>query len=102
MKITNEQIEQWEIESMADAVGNCLELNNEFVVKYCGARVADLLKPVPEQDREYVLSGCIGEGYFPGCLYGELPDAIVLPHGEIEFQFEGDANEVFETPNELT
>jgi hypothetical protein len=102
MKISNDQIEQQEIDSMADAIGNCLELNNEFVKKYAGETVAALLLQLAEKDREFALQGCIGAGYFPGGLYGELPEAIVLPHGEIEFQFDGDPSEVFETPDDLT
>jgi hypothetical protein len=102
MKITNEQIERGEIDQMAEAIGNCLELNREFIKQHCGETVSALLLQLPEKEREFAIQGCIGEGYFPGCLYGEMPDAIVLPHGEIEFQFEGNAEEVFETPEELT
>lgn len=101
-KISNEQIEQWESESMIDALGNCLELNSEFIARYCGENVANLLKQLPEDAREFALQGCIGKGYFPGCLYGEQSDAIVLPSDEIEYQFKGKPEDVFETPGELT
>lgn len=47
MKITNEQIENWEAESMIDSLGNCLELNNEFIKRYCGENVAKLLLQIP-------------------------------------------------------
>ncbi len=101
-KITSEQIMRWEADSMTEALGNCLELNSDFIAKYCGEKVAELLNQLPEDEREYALQGCIGEVYFPGCIYGDLPDAIVLPSGEIEYPFEGTPEDTFETPEELT
>lgn len=87
---------------MADALGNCLELNADFIARYCGEAVAKLLLQIPESEREFALQGCIGEGYFSGYVYVQRDDEIVLPSSEIEVQFEGSAEDVFETPNELT
>lgn len=101
-KITNEQIMDWEQQSMREALGNSLELHDEFLAKYCGENVRALLKQLPEKEREFALQGCDGEGHFPGTVYGNQPDAIVLPSGEIEHQFDGDPADVFETPDELT
>ncbi len=102
-KITNEQIESQELYSLGEALlDNSLELNEEFIKRYCGPMVAAQLLRVPQKERAYVLDGNLGEGYFPGGI-GSLDDnTIVLPHGEIEFQFEGEASEVFETPDDLT
>ena len=101
-KITNEQIEAQELYQLGEALlDGCLELNREFIKQYCGEMVAAQLLRVPEADRAYLLQGHLGEGSFPGGLYGEQDSAIVLPHGEIEYQFEGEPSEVFETPDEL-
>jgi len=102
MKLTNEQIEQMEIDSMIDSLGNCLELNSEFIANYCGETVAALLNQLPEKEREFALSGCVTGGNFPGGLYGDQPNAIVLPYGEIEYQFDGAPEDIFETPGDLT
>lgn len=103
VRITNEQIESQELYSLGEAILNgSLELNSEFIKRYCGQSVAAQLLRLPEKDRAYALEGNLGEGYFPGGI-GSLDDnTIVLPHGEIEFQFEGEAFEVFETPDDLT
>jgi hypothetical protein len=101
-KITNEMIKEWEAESMIDALGNCLELNAEFIERYCGPNVKSLLTQIPESDREGVLQGCFGKAHFPGTVWDNDENIIMLPSGEIEFQFEGTPENVFETPSELT
>lgn len=100
--ISNEQLQQWELDSLADRIGNDLELNNDFLNRYCGKRVADLLSKLPERERAFALDGCIEEGFFPGTIWHDDPEQICLPHDEIEFQFEGDPKEVFVSPEELT
>ena len=102
-RITNEQIESQELYSLGEALlDNSLELNEEFIKRYCGQSVAVQLLRLPEKDRAYALEGNLGEGYIPGGI-GSLDDnTIALPHGEIEFQFEGEASEVFATPDDLT
>ena len=86
---------------MIDAIGNCLELNNEFINRYCGADVAKLLLSIPEDEREHALEGCFGEAYFPGFPIDQQDEAIVLPHDEIEYQFEGQSEDVFENPDDF-
>ena len=34
-KISNDQILDWEAESLIDAIGNCFELNDLFLERYC-------------------------------------------------------------------
>ena len=102
-KITNEQIESQELYSLGEAIlDGSLELNSEFIKRYCGQSVATQLLRLPEKDRAYCLEGNLGEGYFPGTIGSLDENTIVLPHGEIEYQFEGEASEVFETPDDLT
>ena len=54
-KITAEMVERWELDSLAEAIGNCLELNDEFLSRYCGQEIAAQLRRIPESDREYIL-----------------------------------------------
>lgn len=103
--LTNEQIEANELASLGDAIGSCLELNNDFLARYCGAEVREQLgKLTCERLRAYVLQGCLIEGkeWFAHGLECEQPDAIYLPSGEIEIQFEGEPENFFESPEDLT
>ena len=105
MKLTNEQIELNELANLGDAIGVCLELNDEFLRQYCGADVAELLgKLTCEKDRAFCLQGCLIEGkeWFAHGVECEQPDAIYLPSGEIEIQFEGEPEDYFESPGDLT
>lgn len=101
-KIKTDMVENWELESLADAIGSCLELNDDFIAKYCGREIADQLKRIPESDREYILQSHLGEGYTVNTIPTESGREIYLPIGEIEYQFEGDPPEVFENPDDFT
>jgi predicted CopG family antitoxin len=88
-EITEEQAEQiieWEAQSLSDAIGNCIELNQEFLERYCSKELAEALKEIPEKDREFHLQSHIGEwrelNYFDSGL------DINLQVGEIEWQEE--------------
>ena len=103
-KITAEQIEEWEIESMIDALlGGAFELNDEFLDRYAGADLAALLKTVPESDRAFHLDGNIEpeEAHFNATVPGLEEAAFMLPHNEIEYQFEGTPEEAFEKPDDF-
>lgn len=100
-KITTEMVESWELQSLADAIGNCLELNDEFLDRYCGKEIADQLKRIPESDREYILHSRIGDGYICNTIPTVSDKEIYLPIGEIEYQFEGEPSEVFENPDDF-
>lgn len=100
-KITAEMVERWELDSLADAIGNCLKLNNDFLSRYCGREIADQLLRIPESDREYILQSHVGEGYAVHGIPTESDREIYLPIGEIEFQFDGQPSEVFENPDDF-
>lgn len=105
MTLTNEQIELNELASLGDAIGDGLELDDGFLRQYCGADVAALLgKLTCEKGRAFCLQGCLieGEEWFAHGMECEQSDAIFLPSGEIEIQFEGEAEEYFESPEDLT
>ena len=100
-KITTEMVENWELESLADAIGNCLPLNDEFIKRHCGEAIASQLMRIPESDREYILQSHVGEGYTVNGIPTESGREIYLPIGEIEYQFEGEPSEVFEDPDDF-
>ena len=97
--LTVEAAVEQELYSLGEAIGNCLELNDEFIEASCGSAVADLLLLVDETDREYVLQGSIGEGYDGG--YCSVPsNCIGFPVGEIEVQIEDESD--LENPEDWT
>lgn len=100
-KITVEMVENWELQSLADAIGNCLELNDDFISRYCGEEIARQLVRVKESDREYILQSHIKEGYIVNTIPTVSSREIYLNIGEIEYQFEGDPAEVFENPDDF-
>jgi hypothetical protein len=100
-KITTDMVENWEIENLASAIGNCLELNNDFLSRYCGKKIAAQLSRIPESEREYILQSHIGEGYSVHTIPTESDREIMLPVGEIEFQFEGQPSDIFENPDDF-
>lgn len=102
MKITAEQIQEWEATQLIGALGNCLELNDLFLDRYASPEFANLLKQVPKCDREYVLNGITETHYFNGSPPGNNSQDIWLDVGEIEYQFEGDPSDVFENPDDFT
>ena len=56
-----EQIIKWEAQALADSIGNALELNEEFIGRFCSKELAETLKEIPERDREFHLQDHIGE-----------------------------------------
>jgi len=101
-KITVDDAIGFEIESLRDAIGNCLELNDEFVGRYCGENVAAQLRRIPESEREGLLAAHIGDGRAVGGFYSLGDSSIVLPVGEIEYQFDGAAADTFADLNDWT
>jgi hypothetical protein len=101
-KLTAENIEEQEADTLIEALGNCLELNNDFLDKYCSPEFAALIKTIPENDREYVLTGLTENHTFPGFPIGNNDADILLPCDEIEYQFEGKPEDVFENPSDFT
>ena len=101
-KITVDNAIELELQNLADAIGNCLELNDDFIGRYCGARVATQLRRVSESDREYILQSHLGDGRAVGGFYSLGESSIVLPVGEIEYQFDGAPEDTFETVSDWT
>ena len=98
MGITTEQAVEWEVQSLAEAIGNCIELNNEFLDSFCSAELAEVMKAIPEVDREFILADHIGEGKAVG-YYGDSGD-IFLNVSELEIQIESE--EDLEDPEDWT
>jgi hypothetical protein len=101
-KITVDVAISWELQTLADAIGNCLELNDEFIRRYCGDRVGAQLLRIPESDREYILQSHLGDGRAVGGFYSLDDDSIILPVGEIEYQFDGSPEDTFDDPSDWT
>lgn len=100
-KITVDDIYSWELQSLGDAIGNCLELNDDFLSRYCGEEIAAQLRRIPESDREYILQSHIGEGYIVNTIPTSSESEIYLPIGEIEYQFDGNPEDTFENPEDF-
>ena len=101
-KLTTEDIEEQEANTLIEALGNCLELNNEFLDKYASGEFKTLMLSVPESDREYILSGVSENHHFPGFPAGNDTQDLYLTCDEIEYQFEGKPEDVFENPDDFT
>jgi hypothetical protein len=101
-KLTADIVVEWELQSLGEAIGNCLALNDDFLDRYCGERVATQLRRIPEKDRENILAQHIGEGFAVGGYYSLGESSIVLPVGEVEYQFEGNPEDTFADVNEWT
>ncbi len=102
MKTTAEQVEKHEVEMITDAIGNCLELNDDFLDRHCGVTLSAILREVPESDREFLLADHLKEGRCNGFVVGLEDSDILLPCGEIEVQFEGEPEDYFENPSDFT
>ena len=98
-KITAEQIMEYEAQAMVEVLGRELELNDSFLREHCSPEFAAILAAVPEEDRGYVLEGIDYTARFPGFIPGPNND-ILLPYGEIEYQFEGSPEDAFEDPDD--
>jgi hypothetical protein len=98
-KITAEQAVEWEIESLRDAIGNCIELNDTFLARNCSDTVKSQLLRVPEDDREYLLADCITHAWANGSP-ASRHDGIWLELSEIELQI--DSIDDLEDPDDWT
>ena len=102
-KITAEDVENWEKEMLIDAIGNCIELNDLFLERYCNQEFYTLMITIPENDRGFVISGVdIQSAWFNGSPTSNSSQHIWLDVAEIEFQFEGEPIEAFEDPSDFT
>ena len=101
-KITNDQILDWEANSLIEAIGNCIELNDLFLERYCNQEFQELMKDIPERDREFVISGLDINHYWNGSPAGNNDQHIWIDVSEIEYQFEGNPEDIFDEPEDLT
>jgi hypothetical protein len=98
-KLTTSQAVQSEIESIKDALGNCLELNDDFITRYCSQTVLEQLIRVDESDRESLVQESITHAWANGSPASNS-DGIWVDCGEIEVQIESEDD--LEDPNEWT
>lgn len=98
-KITVDNIIEWELESLKDAIGCELTLHDDMVENSCSEDLQALLKPLDESDRNYLIQDMILHGRELN-IFGEKGDIKILV-GEIESQFEDPLNDL-EDPNDHT
>jgi hypothetical protein len=100
-KITTSMIEQFEAERYIDFIMREIT-SDEFVGKHCGEELKDLLLSIPRSERSDLIETMLSHDYLEYGFKGAtnttstLNDEIAVYVGEIEFQFEGDAEDVFD------
>ena len=99
--IKTDDILEWEADSIIDAIGNSIELNDTFLKLYCNQEFQELMADIPEYDREYVLSGIDVDSTWNSFPPGNEWQHIWIDISEIEYQFEGDPKEMFEDLEDL-
>jgi hypothetical protein len=101
MKITAEQILDWEKNSLIDALGCELEMNDDFL-KYCGDKLKSMLLPLTTKQRNQIVQDCIDENstrWSSG--YDSADDnQIFIELHEIETQI--DSIDDLENPDDFT
>lgn len=103
MKYTTKMAEEQEINGLLDALCNgCIELNENFLNRYTGEKVKDILLSIPEGDRGFHLSSVIDEDncFFNGSPATNCDNDIWLDVTEIEVQFEGKPEDFFDDPED--
>lgn len=84
MKLTADDACQYEADAIADEIGGGLEVNGEFVRRYCSDDVAEILVDVPERYLGDVLTYALGDAR--GWGYFATDASVLLPVGEVEVQ----------------
>tara|TARA_R100000278_G_scaffold92229_1_gene70254 strand:+ start:216 stop:617 length:402 start_codon:yes stop_codon:yes gene_type:complete len=98
-KISVDNIIEWEIESLKEAVGYELPLHDDMLENSCSDELQELLKPLDESDRNYLIQDHILHGRELN-IFGDKGDIKILV-GEIESQFEDPLNDL-EDPKDHT
>lgn len=98
-KISVDDIIKGELEALKDAIGCELTLHDDMVENSCSEELQALLKPLDEDDRNYLIQDMILHGRELN-IFGDKGD-IKLVIGEIESQFEDPLNDL-EDPEEHT
>ena len=86
MKLTRDEIIEQELESMREAIGCELPLNDEMLKRDCSEELKELLQPLSELDRNHLIQDHIKAGTELN-IFGDDGD-IKLITGEIETQLE--------------
>ena len=86
-KLSAAQAVQSEIESIKEALGCELELNDEFIGRHCSETVAEQLLRVDESDRGDLLEHNITHAWANGSPASNA-DGIWVECGEIEIQID--------------
>jgi len=98
-KITVDNIIEWELESLKDAIGCELPLHDDMLENSCSEELQELLKSLDESDRNFLIQDHILHGRELN-IFGDKGD-IKLVIGEIESQFEDPLNDL-EEPDDHT
>ena len=101
MKITAEQILDWEKSSLIDAIGCELEMHDDFL-KYCGDKLKSMLLPLTTKQRNQVLYDCVDENstrWSSGYDNTDDNQIFIVLH-EIETQI--DSIDELENPDDFT
>ena len=102
MKITAEQILDWEKNSLIDALGCELEMNDDFL-KYCGDKLKSMLLPLTTKQRNQVVQGCVDEKstrWSRSGYDGKDDNQIFIELHEIETRI--DSIDELENPDDFT
>ena len=101
-KITAEDILESHRELLIESLfDGSLELNDCFIRTYCNEEIQSILIPLSEDTRAIVLDGTIKDSWFNGSIPGDVYHCLI-PCEEIEYQFEGIPEDVFEDPGDFT
>lgn len=102
MKITVEQILDWEKNNLIDALGCELEMNDDFL-KYCGDKLKSMLLPLTTGQRNRIVHDCIDENSTRWSRSGydsmDINQIFIELH-EIETQI--DSIDELENPDDFT
>ena len=97
-EITRESIIEWEIESIKNAVGCELPLDDNTLENNCSEDLREILKPLDESDRNFLAPDYITGGNEVN-IFGDDGDIIYMT-GEVEYQFDP-STEYFEDPSDF-
>jgi len=101
-KMTRQDLEVMEVERWIDTIAcGSLPLSDRFL----GGSVKRLLNLIPQHERKWALESCLTQAInddgtrnysFPGIVWHDKNDAILLDIGEIEVAFEGKPEDMFD------
>ena len=101
-KLTTERIAEWEKDNLIDAIySGLIELNDEFLTRYCGEELKALLLPVDLWTRTPVVGEAIDSdnSYWAGYYLSLSGNEIFIEYPEIETQI--NSPDELETPDDF-